>query len=236
MSHQQPFRFLTLPRLLIFAVLLLASFTVSAQPQSQPQTTDPWSGNYKGTAKMESGEMDVKLEIKSANDKFSGRAVAGDQEYTIASGKVEGGKLTIKFGAEPDAAMLTLQKVEDKLVGQWVRGAQKGTVELKKYVPEVFTAEMLNGEWDAVADAGGQPFPFVLTLKVEGEKVTGTSNSQLGSSNISSGTWKDGKLAVILEAGSGQITLVAEMIDGKLTGEYDFAGQSSGKWVAIKKK
>jgi hypothetical protein len=236
MSHHQPFSFRAVPRFLILAAALLAAFTVSAQPQPQPQTTDPWSGNYKGTAKMDSGEMPVTLEIKSANDKFSGRAVAGDKEYAIASGKVEGGKLTIKFGAEPDAATMTVQKVEDKLVGEWVRGAQKGTVELKKYVPEVFTAEMLTGEWDAVADAGGQPFPFVLTLKVEGEKVTGTSNSQLGSSNISSGTWKDGKLAVILEAGSGQITLVATMIDGKLSGEYDFAGQSSGKWVAIKKK
>lgn len=235
MNHHQPFPFRTCSRFLVLAAVLLTSFAVSAQPQSQ-QTTDPWSGNYKGTAKMDSGEMPVTLEIKSANEKFSGRAVSGDKEYTIASGKVEGGKLTIKFGAEPDAATMTVQKVEDKLVGDWVRGAQKGTVELKRYVPEVFTAEMLNGEWDAVADAGGQPFPFVLTLKVEGEKVTGSSSSQLGNSNISSGTWKDGKLAVILEAGAGQITLGATMVEGKLTGEYDFAGQSSGKWVAIKKK
>jgi len=236
MNHQQTVSFRTLPRLLILAAALLAALTVNAQPAQQPQTTDPWAGNYKGTAKMGSGEMGVTLEIKSANDKFSGRALAGDKEYTIASGKVEGGKLTIKFGTEADAATLTLQKVEDKLVGDWIRGAEKGTVELKKFVPEVFTAEMLNGEWDAVADAGGQPFPFVLTLKVEGEKVTGSSSSQLGTSNISSGTWKEGKLAVMLEAGAGQIALVATMVDGKLSGDYDFAGQSSGKWVAIKKK
>jgi hypothetical protein len=28
----------------------------------------------------------------------------------------------------------------------------------------------------------------------------------------------------------------ATMIEGKLSGEFDFAGQLSGKWVAIKKK
>ena len=38
--------------------------------------------------------------------------------------------------------------------------------------------------------------------------------------------YKDGKLAVVLD---GNITLVATMIEGKLSGDYDFAGQSSGK-------
>lgn len=236
MKDQQQLCSRFLPKLLILAAVLIAPLMAGAQAPSPPQTADPWSGNYKGAARMESGEMAVTLEIKSANEKFSGRALAGDKEYVIASGKVDAGKLTIKFGAEPDTATLTVQKVEDKLVGDWVRGAQKGTVELKKFVPEVFTAEMLNGEWDAVADAQGQAFPFVLTLKVEGEKVTGTSSSQLGNSSISNGSWKDGKLAVVLEGGAGQITLLASMIEGKLSGDYDFAGQLSGKWVAIKKK
>lgn len=215
-------------------VLLSLLATMTALGQAKEPTLDQFVGNYKGTAKMTSGQMDVTLEIKTADGKVSGRAVTAEREYQITSGEIAGGKLALKFGAGNDAASLTLQKVEDKLVGDWIRADQKWTVELKK--AEVFTAEMLNGEWDAVADAGGQPFPFVLTLKVEGEKVTGSSSSQLGNSNISSGTWKDGKLAVMLEAGSGQIALIATMVDGKLTGEYDFAGQSSGKWVAIKKK
>jgi hypothetical protein len=94
----------------------------------------------------------------------------------------------------------------------------------------------ISGEWDAVADAQGQPFPFVLTMKLDGEKVTGSSNSQLGNTAFSQGTWKDGKLSILIEGGSGQIVLVAVMVEGKLSGEYDFAGQTSGKWVAIKKK
>ena len=63
--------------------------------------------------------------------------------------------------------------------------------------------------------------------------MTGTSNSQLGLANITTGTWKEGKLAVMLE---GNVALIATMVDGKLTGDYDFNGQASGKWVAIKKK
>ena len=110
---------------------------------------------------------------------------------------------------------------------------QKGTVELKRFDP---AADEISGEWDAVADAGGQPFPFTLVLKLDGDKVTGSSSSQLGTSNISTGTWKDGKLAIVLESGSGQILMNATIVEGKFSGDYDFAGQSSGKWVAVKKK
>lgn len=231
-------RFLNLPVLLKFLclaiVILPSSMTVMAQVKDPG--ADQFVGHYKGTVKRASGQTDVTIDIKSADGKFSGRAVTSEGEYPISSGEIVSGKLTLKFGAPAEGASLTLQKGEDKLVGDWVRGADKGTVELKKAPVEVFTAEMLNGEWDAVADAQGQPFPFLLTLKVDGEKVSGTSSSQLGTSNISSGSWKDGKLLIVLEGSAGQITMGAAMIEGKLSGDFDFAGQLSGKWVAIKKK
>jgi hypothetical protein len=217
----------------LLALLLLSPLALFAQ--TQPPTPDQFVGNYKGTAKMGSGEMEVTLEIKSANGKLSGRAVAGGTEHQITSGEIIGGKLALKF-APADAASLTLQQREDKLVGDWINGAQKGTVELKKIAAEASLAEFLTGQWDATADANGQPFPFTLTLKVEGEKVTGTSNSELGLSTISTGTWKDGKLVFVLESANGQIGMVAAIVDGKLVGDFDLSGQMSGKWAAIKKK
>ena len=54
--------------------------------------------------------------------------------------------------------------------------------------------------------------------------------------SVKNATWKDGKLAVILESGAGQIVLNAVIVEGKFSGDYDFAGQSSGKWVAVRKK
>jgi hypothetical protein len=222
-------------KFLCLAILILPS-SLAVMAQGKDPGADQFVGHYKGTVKRASGQTDVTIDIKSADGKFSGRAVTAEGEYPISSGEIAGGKLTLKLGAPAEGALLTLQKGEDKLVGEWVRGADKGTVELKKAAAEVFTAEMLNGEWEAVADAQGQPFPFLLTLKVDGEKVSGTSSSQLGTSNISSGSWKDGKLAIVLEGSAGQIAMGATMIEGKLSGEFDFAGQLSGKWVAIKKK
>jgi hypothetical protein len=184
-------------KFLCLAILILpSSLTVMAQVTNPG--ADQFVGHYKGTVKRASGQTDVTIDIKSAEGKFSGRAVTAEGEYPISSGEIAGGKLTLKFGAPAEGALLTLQK--------------------------------------GVADAQGQPFPFLLTLKVDGEKVTGSSSSQLGTSPITSGTWKDGKLAIVLEGGAGQIAMGATMIEGKLSGEFDFAGQLSGKWVAIKKK
>ena len=126
---------------------------------------------------------------------------------------------------------MTLRPSGNNLAATFSEAGKTVTVDFVRIVPDE-----ISGEWDAVADASGQPFPFALTLKLDGEKVTGSSVSQLGNSNVSSGTWKDGKLTVVLDGGQGQIALVAAMVDGKLSGEYDYAGQLQGKWVAIRKK
>ena len=189
------------------------------------------------------------LEIKSENGKISGRLIAAQGEQPLTFGEVVDGKLTVRTGTGNATGILALQQRDKKLVGEWILDGKTRQVELEK-VPaekepavvevkktsEPSSAELLTGVWDAAADAQGQAFPFTLTLKVEGEKVTGSSSSQLGESTISSGTWKDGKLAVVLDGTAGQVALIATLVDGKLSGDYDFAGQLQGKWVAAKKK
>jgi hypothetical protein len=38
-----------------------------------------------------------------------------------------------------------------------------------------------------------------------------------------------------LEGANGTIALTAAIVEGKLSGEFDYAGQMQGKWVAVKK-
>ena len=233
MISQQLFRCHLPKSATLLALLLLSPLALWAQTQTP--AADQFTGTYKGTAKMGSGEMDVTLEMKSTNGKISGRAVAAGTEYQITTAEIVDGKLALKF-ATTETASLVLQQREDKLVGDWIRGDQKGTVELKKIAAEPSMAEFLTGQWDATADANGQPFPFSLTLKVDGEKVTGSSTSELGTSPISTGTWKDGKLVFVLDSSNGQIGMVATVVEGKLVGDFDYAGQMTGKWAAVKKK
>jgi hypothetical protein len=190
------------------------------------------TGKYEGAAKAPSGEVKLSLDLVDESGKFSGRLKTGYEDFDLVKGQLVDGLLTLEFAdAKNTLAKLAVRQKDDKLVGDLSAHGEMGKIELAR----VAAKDEISGEWNAVADAQGQPFPFSLTLKIDGEKVTGSSSSQLGTSAISAGTWKEGKLAIILESGSGQIVLNATFADGKLTGDYDFAGQASGKWAAVKK-
>lgn len=213
--------------------LLLIPSGLGAQaqvPNQKPQSS--FAGKYDATVKGETGEQKITLEVLEDAGKFSGSLTTARGSFKIIKGQVADGVLTLEIerpggGSGP----MTLRQNGVNLTATFSEAGKDMTVEFRRIV-----ADEISGEWDAVADASGQPFPFALTLKVDGEKVTGSSVSQLGDSNISEGSWKDGKLAVILEGGSGKIALVATLIEGKLSGDYDYAGQLQGKWVAIRKK
>ena len=200
------------------------------------------TGTYEGTVKMPGApEGKVSIELKSEGGKITGQATHGPKIVPITDAKLENGTLTLQF----DKDHKYVAKVDgDKLVGEVSDGTTKFPLELTKVKPVAAAAAPaaaaqavfnLSGQWDGVADAQGQPFPFLLTLKVDGENVTGSSSSQLGESVLKEGTWKDGKLAFQLEGQNGVISMSATVIEGKLSGEFDFAGQLQGRWVAVKK-
>lgn len=233
-------------------LLLLAPLALFAQGSTaaKPPTVEQFAGNYKGTAKETGGVVQLTLEIKTEKGQVTGRLVALKKEQAITSGEIGQGKLKLKLEAGDTPATLVLLQRDNKLSGDWTVGKQTLPVEFEP-LPEVVEttavalakvaepsgAELITGQWEAAADANGQTVPFTLVLKVEGEKVTGGSSSQmLGDSTISSGSWKDGKLAIVLDGGGGQVALVATLVEGKLAGDYDYAGQLQGKWVAVKKK
>ena len=220
------------------------------------QGTPNLAGTYEGMVKRPGAtgattEEKVSIELKNDGGKITGRATHGQMSLEVTEAKLENGTLTLNFGKE---ASFVGKLDGDKLIGDAIHGTEKVPLELKKVTPGAAAAPAaapappaapapaaaraafnLNGQWDAVADANGQPFPFLLTLKVEGENVTGSSSSQLGEAQVKSGTWKDGKLSFQVEGQNGTISMSAVVIEGKLSGEFDFAGQLSGKWVAVKK-
>jgi hypothetical protein len=215
------------------AILLTASVAGRAQSNNATPQKPPASlaGKYEGTAKSPQGEVAVKLELIDDGGKFSGRVTTPREVHPILKGTLADGTLALELESKGTPAKLTLKEKDGGLIGELSVDGQTGPVELHRV-----KVDDISGEWDGAADAEGRAFPFTLSLKVEGEKVTGSSSSELGTSSISSGIWKDGKLAIVLESGNGQIGLVATLQDGKLVGDYDFAGQMQGKWVAVRKK
>ena len=207
-------------------MFFLMPLMVAGQEQKNSLT-----GKYEGTAKDSTGEAKVTLELVDESGKFSGSSTTSHGTLKLIKGQLVDGLLTLEFETTGPPHKLSLRQKDGKLIGTVIDGTKTAEIEFQRMV-----ADEISGEWDAAADAQGQPFPFTLSLKLDGEKVTGTSDSQLGHSTISTGVWKDGKLAVILESANGQVALTAALTDGKLVGDYDFAGQLSGKWVAVKRK
>lgn len=211
-------------------VVLFALGTATAMAQ-----VDSIVGKYVGTAKSAGApDAEITLELTKTGDKITGQVMHGQTKLDVTEATYSEGKVTLKFGPAATDGTLTAKLDGGVLAGEWSNGEKKKTVELKRVVES--TSEVnLNGQWDGIADAQGQPFPFLLTLKIDGEKVTGSSSSQLGEAQISSGSWKDGKLNFQLEGGSGVIVMSAVVIEGKLSGDFDYAGQAQGKWVAVRK-
>jgi len=224
----------TAKRLFILPVLFLFWSSISvAQDTSTttPKLPVPLTGKYEGIGKGPNGDVQMTLDLVNEAGKFAGRLSTPNGIYEVIKGQIIDGLMTLELQDKDSVAKLSLRPTENKLVGELSADGRTGLVEFKRVSKDEIT-----GEWDAAADAQGQAFPFTLTLKVEGEKVTGSSNSELGNTTISSGFWKDGKLVIVLELRSGQIGLIATLQDGKLVGDYDFAGQMEGKWVAVRKK
>jgi hypothetical protein len=222
-----------------YITLLLTILLATVAFAKQTPAPDKTFGNYEGTVKGQAEK--VELHLKGDAAKLSGRVLVGQQSYDITQGAVTNGMVSIVF----KEGKLSGKIEGETLTGDLWVGNDKKAIELKHVpptpavpsVPATPEAKFVpNGQWEAIADANGQPFPFLLTLKVEGESVTGNSSSQLGEAAVKEGTWKDGKLAFILEGSNGNISMVATVVDGKLSGEFDYAGQLQGKWVAVRKQ
>lgn len=243
---------------LLVVLLMTVSSIASAATFNNPtnpsaQAKDPLSGKYEGVAKGDMGDLPLTVEIKNDAGKLSGKIDSAQGPAAITGGTFDNGKIVMKFDAGGNEGTVTAMLDGDKITGKWELGGTGGTLELKRAAmtaaapaaspaaaPKTESAPMagdpLSGDWDASADAQGTAIPFTLKLKLDGDKVTGSSESAQGAVALSKGTWTANKLSFTLDTPNGAIGMTATIQGGKLVGEFDFAGQMTGKWEATKKK
>lgn len=215
-------------RVITALVLLLVPLIVLAQNAANPPSS--LAGKYQGVAKTATGDVQITLQLNDEAGKFSGHLVTPQGQFEVVKGRMADGLLSLDLDAKGSAAKLRVRQREDKLVGEWSRAGQAEPVELKKI-------DELSGDWEAIANINDQNYPFSLSLKVEGEKVTGGSSSEIGNATITRGLLKDGKLVIELIGTGGAVILMdATLKDGNLIGSLDFNGQVQGSWVAVKRK
>lgn len=237
--------------LLIVALLVSASaMAATLGAQAKPDI----AGKYEGLAKGAGiGEVPLTAEIKNDNGKISGKLDIPQGAANITSGSFVDGKLSMKVDAAGTELTINGTFKDDKIVGDWALEGQTGTFELKKIgaaaattTPPAATStppaakpaaggDPVTGEWEGAADAGGTSIPFTMKLKLEGDKVTGSTESTQGPAAISKGSFVGDKISITLDTPGGAIVLSGILKDGKITGDFDFAGQAQGKWEAKKK-
>jgi hypothetical protein len=97
----------------------------------------------------------------------------------------------------------------------------------------------IDGKWNMSLDGPQGPMSIVMTLKLDGTKVTGMLNSQMGDTPLE-GQYADGVLnfGISFDGGGGAMQIA---FAGKLTDENTLAGSLSGPmgdipWTAARVK
>ncbi|HYL97589.1 MAG TPA: hypothetical protein VEZ90_01445 [Blastocatellia bacterium] len=94
----------------------------------------------------------------------------------------------------------------------------------------------ISGDWSGSFDMQGSPMPVTLNLRVDGERVTGTFESDpTGQGTLRNGRWVLGVLSFNIDfPNHDPIAIVGRLSGGKLFGEFDIAG-FDGTWQAKRK-
>ena len=94
----------------------------------------------------------------------------------------------------------------------------------------------ISGVWEVTFTLQGTTVPGTLTLKLDGDNVTGTAESEhTGAGTVNNGKWADHKISFTLDfAKHDSIAVTGALKDGKLSGEFKTEGMQ-GTWEAKKK-
>jgi hypothetical protein len=108
---------------------------------------------------------------------------------------------------------------------------------VKHLTPTVDKDDPISGEWSVTFYVKDHPpTPAKFTLKLDGDKVTGTAYSDhTGEGTLREGKWENGKLSFTLEFKKHEaIVVTGAMKENKLVGEFSTEGFSSN-WEATRK-
>jgi len=220
----------------------------AARAQGLPESL---AGKYTGTATSPTGDMAVTCELKIAGGKLTGTIDSPQGPIAITGGTLTGDKLVLDIDMGGQIGTISGTLANGKVNGQWTLGDTSGTCVLTKVTadaakpaagadakPAAAAADPISGVWDGVAGSDQMSAPFVLTLKLEGDKVTGEISSDQGGGPLTPGSWKEGALQVsfAMPQMNANVTMAGALKDGKLTGSMDFGGQMQLTWVAVKRQ
>ncbi len=208
--------------------------------QAPVVTVESLAGPWEGTAQTPEGEAALKAVFAVADGKLGGTIESSMGPIGISSSSFADGKLTIGIEYQGSAGTLSGTVEGSSIDGVWEVAGASGTFVLRRPGGGGgdAAADAVSGVWEGEASVAGQVAPFVLTLRVAGETVTGEISSAAGATPLTSGSWKDGTLRVAFPYAAGEpIAMSGGVKDGKLSGVVDYnGGEASGTFSAARKQ
>ena len=222
---------------------------VFTMPAQNDQQRNQFAGEWEGKFQVNGTTTPFTLELKVDGNKVSGRAASNHTgPGVITNGSLENGKLQFRLEFKSHEAIeMTAALKDERLVGEFrtegfvanweaTRKGQTAKQLESSNAAAVKGTDSISGPWEASLMAEGTTVPLSLDLKVAGDQITGTTNSEhLGESTIENGSWVDNKLQFAFTAHGIAIKLIGSLKDGRLVGEFNASNGMQGQWEAIKK-
>jgi hypothetical protein len=217
-----------------------------------PTSGDPISGDWDLAFQVQGSTTPATFNLKLEGEKVTGKVYSAHTGAGTINGSWVNNKLSMKMDFKAHESIELSGELKDGqmagefrtegFVSKWQ--AKKKTAQAAASAgtstaapQDAASADPISGEWEASLQAQGTGAPIKFKFKLEGEKVTGVSESEhLGSGSLNDGIWKANKLSFTVNGNFGVIALSGELHDGKLVGVWNLTGKDmKGSWEAKKK-
>jgi len=246
-------RLRTVVALVMGALLASAASAIMAAPLNDKtidDKSDPISGEWDASFYAMGTTTPFTFELKLDGHKVTGKAESAHTgPGTLSNGTWTDNRLTFTMDFAAHEAIIVTGTLKDgKLVGEFrTEGRQEKWEAMKRGEGTTksaaaatsgahVSADPISGEWDATLEATGTKAPVTFKFKLDGDRVTGTSESEhLGAGTLTNGTWADNLISFTIESGPMKLALTGQLKDGKLVGEFKAGQGMQGTWVAAKR-
>lgn len=220
-------------RIILSSLALIIAIALPAS-QADAQTI---AGKWLALADTPNGPVNLVFEIRQDGSQLTGTALVFETTTPISSLRFEGGKFSGEIVVMGGTYKLAATLSEGKMAGTWeqVGGDYKGTWTAEREAAAPAAAN-ISGSWDVVAATPEGDAQYLLELSQQGDALSGTIGSDMGSAPLTAASYKDGKLHFEVDGG-GNVYVIDGAPDGEnLKGTWAIAGGGpTGAWSAKRK-